>query len=149
MPNQLERLSEHAEIFDNPDIILPSQFFGGLGGKSLSAEQRLMLAVLADAINLLQANRQTSTRNRRDFAEAGTWIATRGDKPFSFDNICDALSINSEMLRQRLTSIVKGIGPRGGLDHISVLRLSNVSRPQNMTLNRVKDRNRRARRLTP
>jgi len=36
------------------DVILPSQFFGAMGGGGLCSEQRLMLAVLVDAINILQ-----------------------------------------------------------------------------------------------
>jgi len=46
--------------------ILPSQFFGSAGAKAFSSEQRLMLAVLTDAINLvLRENRDRS----RDFIE--------------------------------------------------------------------------------
>ena len=37
-----------------PDVILRSQFFELVGTHSLSSEQRLMLAVLADAINIVQ-----------------------------------------------------------------------------------------------
>ena len=37
-----------------PDVILKSQFFDTIGKRSLTSEQRLMLAVLADAINLVQ-----------------------------------------------------------------------------------------------
>ena len=37
-----------------PDVILRSQFFEMVGTRSLSSEQRLMLAVLADAINVVQ-----------------------------------------------------------------------------------------------
>ena len=37
-----------------PDVILRSQFFELVGPHSLSSEQRLMLAVLADAINIVQ-----------------------------------------------------------------------------------------------
>jgi hypothetical protein len=36
------------------DIILPSQYFGAMGSGGLCSEQRLMLAVLVDAINVLQ-----------------------------------------------------------------------------------------------
>jgi hypothetical protein len=55
-----------------PDVILPSQFFGRVGARSFSSEQRLMFAVLVDAINLiLQENR----RNRVSL-EASSWLNT-------------------------------------------------------------------------
>ena len=42
------------DILSQVDIILPSQYFGAMGSTGLSGEQRLMLAVLVDAINVLQ-----------------------------------------------------------------------------------------------
>jgi len=64
----------------------------------------LFIAVLVDAINILQGwHRLGSARKRRAFAEAGQWVNTRGTHyPFSFDSICDALSIAPDILRQRL-----------------------------------------------
>jgi len=38
-----------------PDVLLKSQYFESIGTRTLSSEQRLMLAVLADAINVLAA----------------------------------------------------------------------------------------------
>jgi hypothetical protein len=35
------------------DVILPSQFFGRVGVRAFSSEQRMMFAVLVDAINLI------------------------------------------------------------------------------------------------
>jgi len=34
-----------------PDVILPSQFFESVGAQTFSSEQRLMLAILADALS--------------------------------------------------------------------------------------------------
>ena len=144
MSNQLEGRNEDAELF-GADIILPSQFFDGLGGQNLSAEQRLMLAVLVDAINLLQGwKRYPSARKRRDFAEAGQWITTGGDAPFSFDNICDALNINSKMLRERLAGLVMGLGMSDGFGGVRAMRLRATGRSQHLTPNRVRQRKRRA-----
>ena len=51
-----------------PDVILRSQFFEMVGTRSLSSEQRLMLAVLADAINVVQEfGGSTSLRKRNSF----------------------------------------------------------------------------------
>ena len=73
------------------DIILPSQYFESVGSAGLSGEQRLMLAVLVDAINVLQSwQGGGSARKRRDFGEAAQWVNTRGTShPFSFDSVCD------------------------------------------------------------
>src|ERR1700730_12478912 len=118
------------------DIILPSQYFGAMGGGSLCSEQRLMLAVLVDAINILQGwHRLGSARKRRAFAEAGQWVNTRGTHyPFTFDSICDALSIDPDILRQRLSGLIMGQpAQRLGMGR---LRLKESSRSQHMTANR-------------
>jgi hypothetical protein len=53
------------------DTILPSQFFADLGSVGRSGEQRLMLSVLVDAINVLQSWQDGgSAHKRRNFAEA-------------------------------------------------------------------------------
>jgi len=92
------------------DIILPAQYFGAMGTTGLCSEQRLMLAVMVDAINILQGwQRLGSARKRRAFAEAAQWVNMRGTAyPFSFDSICDALNINSEVLRRRLSGLTMG-----------------------------------------
>jgi hypothetical protein len=123
------------------DVILPSQFFGAMGGGGLCSEQRLMLAVLIDAINILQGlNRMGSARKRRAFAEARQWVNLKGTHyPFSFDSVCDALNIDSKMLRQRLGGLARGHGATGRLG-ASRLRLQESSRAQQMTANRVRPR---------
>jgi hypothetical protein len=88
--------------------ILPSQYFDVSGGHRLTAEQRLMLALLADAINVYQQGAVSrATRKRLLYIDAERWImmATQpGPHAFSFDTVCDALGINSSMLRHRLVS---------------------------------------------
>jgi len=92
------------------DIILPSQYFSGMCNGSLCSELRLMLAVLADAINVLQDRDPMATaRKRKAFAEAAEWVTTRGNGYlFSFDTVCDVLGIGSEMARKRLRGIADG-----------------------------------------
>jgi hypothetical protein len=88
--------------------ILPSQYFDVSGGHRLTAEQRLMLALLADAINVFQQGATSrATRKRLLYIDAERWIlmATQpGPHAFSFDTVCDALSINAGALRRRLIS---------------------------------------------
>jgi hypothetical protein len=140
-----ERQVEANDPLNFTDVILPSQFFSVMGGGGLCAEQRLMLAVLVDAINILQGwHRLGSARKRRAFAEAGQWVNTRGTAyPFSFDSICDALSIDPEILRQRLSGLIMGRPAQNRLS-LGRLRLKESSRSQHMTANRVR-RRRRAR----
>jgi hypothetical protein len=109
-----------------------------------------MLAVLVDAINILQGwHRLGSARKRRAFAEAGQWVNTRGTSyPFSFDSICDALGIDSEVLRRRLSSLTIGHGSAARLG-VSRLRLKEASRAQHMTANRVRRRRRTQLALVP
>ena len=120
-----------------PDVILRSQFFEMVGTRSLSAEQRLMLAVLADAINVVQEfGGSASLRKRNSFNEAWNWFFAQGVLcPLSFVSVCDALGINSEGLRWRLSELVAG---RGGSP--LRLRLKEASRMQRLTVNRVRRR---------
>jgi hypothetical protein len=137
----VEREIEGSDSQGLTDVILPSQFFGAMGGGSLCSEQRLMLAVLVDAINILQGwNRMGSARKRRAFAEAAQWVIAKGTHyPFSFDSVCDALGIESEVLRERLAGLAMG---RGAADRLGGgrLRLKESSRAQHMTANRVRRR---------
>jgi hypothetical protein len=129
-----------------PDVILRSQFFEMVGKRALSSEQRLMLAVLADAINVVQdCSGSVSLRKRGSFREAWNWIFTSGVRcPLSFENVCDALAMNAEGLRWRLSELVQG---RGGTP--MRLRLKEASRMQRLTVNRVRRRDPRRVRRPP
>jgi hypothetical protein len=51
----MEQAEHEIEATDSAgltDVMLPSQFFGALGGSGLCSEQRLMLAVLVHALNI-------------------------------------------------------------------------------------------------
>lgn len=124
------------------DIILPAQYFGAMGAVKLSSEQRLMLAVLVDAINILQGwQRAGSARKRRAFADAAQWVNSKGTGyPFSFDSICDALNIDSEVLRRRLSGLTMGFSGASARLGVGRLRLKESSRAQHMTANRVRRR---------
>ena len=136
-----------ADVRPFPDVILRSQFFEMVGTRSLSSEQRLMLAVLADAINVVQeSGGSTNLRKRNSFNEAWNWIFTKGvTSPLSFDNVCDALGMDAKSLRWRLSELVAG---RAGSP--LRLRLKEASRIQRLTINRPRRRDpRRMRRANP
>jgi len=95
---------------DVPDKRPTSRSFGTIVGDGLCSEQRLMLAILVDAINILKRRIGTNGRsNRQDFAEAAHWIAIRGTHYlFTFESICDALNLPAEMLREHLGGSARG-----------------------------------------
>ena len=126
------------------DIVLPSQYFGALGSVGLSGEQRLMLAVLVDAINVLQSWKDGgSARKRRSFAEAARWVNIHGTShPFSFDSVCDVLDIDSGLLRSRLCGAIVPSANSDRRPTLARLRLKEVRRGQHMTARRLQRRDR-------
>lgn len=129
-----------------PDVILKSQFFEQIGRHALTSEQRLMLAVLADAINIVQeGSNSPSACKRNSFVEARQWIFQSGIScALAFESVCDALGIDPEALRWRIDGLVS----QGPADKRAVpfkLRLKEAGRVQRLTVNRVRRRHRRRR----
>jgi hypothetical protein len=141
MNDSRRRASEDDLLSRLPDTILPSQFFELAGAQTFSSEQRLMLAVLIDAINVLGDSGVSPNRSKRNtFNEASSWVfANALTSPLSFDHVCDALSLDAESLRKRLSELF--------LEHNGTLlrlRVKAGGRMQCMTLNRVRRSRRRA-----
>jgi hypothetical protein len=138
---ETQALSQATDTLSQMDIILPTQYFGAIGNVGLSCEQRLMLAVLADAINVLQGwQRVGSARNRRVFAEAAQWVNTCGTNyPFAFDSVCEALEIDPDLLRSRLHGLTMGLA-HAARRSMGRLRLKELSRAQHMSANRLRRR---------
>jgi hypothetical protein len=127
--------------------ILPSQYFDTSGGHRLTGEQRLMLALLADAINVYQQGvLSRSTRKRLLYVDAERWILAnaRTCHAFSFDTVCDALNINASVLRRRM--IAWKHRARGGSDPRVTLHLRLKITPRDKGMTR---RRSRARVVTP
>src|SRR5271163_2042833 len=105
---------EAVNFGETSDVLLPCQFFGSIGARTFSSEQRLMLAVLVDAINLVLRE----NRDRRAAKEASSWIFASGvARWLSFDLACDALGLNPGWLRERLFALVS---QRGNLRRIII-----------------------------
>ena len=68
------------------------------------AEERLMLAVLQDAVKCFQENVLVQCPpEEKLFQEAEDWfLTTSTDWPFSFENICETLQLNPDYVRQGL-----------------------------------------------
>lgn len=88
-----------------PDVILPEQFYDQRAGmEQVSGEKALMLAVLEDGIRCFQEHlKNPRVRPRLLARQAEKWIRSADwDWPFSFNNVCESLSLNPECLRSRL-----------------------------------------------
>ncbi len=88
-----------------PDAMLPAQFFAVLHGRGdLSAERRLVVAVLEDALHcFLKHVDAANPKQRQLFLDAEEWIM--GDNPtwfFSFPNVCDTLGLDPDYMREGL-----------------------------------------------
>src|SRR5882757_9645565 len=121
-----------------PDAILPSQFFESVGARTFSSEQRLMLAVLADAINLLGSTDSSNLR-KRSYNEAWSWVfAKRITSSLSFDHVCDALGVDAESLRRRLSELVSEHG--GTLLRLRLKQAGRMLRPTVIRVSRSRRR---------
>src|ERR1043166_885207 len=92
-------------MLSEPDACATAQYLWvHRPGANVLPERALVLAVLRDAIETFQkfvcAN---SCRGRALFAEAEEWISAEdAEWPFSFNNVCEFLGLNSARLRYRL-----------------------------------------------
>jgi hypothetical protein len=102
------RRQEELEVGQAPDkysrldIMLPSQYFGTV--RKLTPEQRLMIAVLDDAIDCLEKYRLSSDRESRQlFDEAEQWLlASETNWPYSFRFICSFLNLDAGAVLRNL-----------------------------------------------
>jgi hypothetical protein len=88
-----------------PDIFLPSQFYGAGGlSRKLEGEKRLMIAILKDAVECLEKYRGARTSaGRSHYENAIEWVKdTDTEWLFSFTNICDLLGFDPDYMREVL-----------------------------------------------
>ena len=89
---------------DAEEVLLPSQFFPPL---PLKPQWRLALAVLEDAVKVIQKYPPESRQRQRD----EDWVASDDlEWPYSFRNVCEYLGIDADRLRRKLT--LATIGPK-------------------------------------
>lgn len=91
--------------FFEPDAVAEHQFLSQYRAKSfLLPEERLMFAVLDDAIDCLHKHRHSaSRRSRKIYQETRNWVVSRdSDALFSFVNICETLRVGPVSLRMGL-----------------------------------------------
>jgi hypothetical protein len=97
----------NSELFEQVGAVLPCQIRPALGSlHARSGERLLMLALLADAINIFLKGRA----ERRLLAETRSWIqgGNSTSQVISFDDACDALGIDPQAMRERLFRLKYG-----------------------------------------
>lgn len=84
-----------------PDILTPSQYYNR---STISSYERLLFAILEDAINCYQRNYNAATvRSRRLFAETQQWLFDSQASSFmSCSMICENLRIDPAGLKRSL-----------------------------------------------
>ncbi len=85
-------------------IIHPAQFQAIWGGQATSNERALAVAVLEIALSDLRRYRHAKQRaGQRLYMEAYQWVASDDREwPYSFVNLCDALKLSPDGLRERM-----------------------------------------------
>lgn len=97
-------MTEASRKYSQFDILLPSQHLGAV--RKLTPEQRLMAAVLDDALECLTKYRfAIDPPGRRLFEEARQWCLNQdGDNwACSFQRICSALDLDADAVRRKLS----------------------------------------------
>ncbi len=116
--------------------ILPAQYFDLAGAGRFSAEQRLMLALLADALNVYRHGvLSRATRKRLLYLDAERWIMADCDdtRVFSFESVCDALGINASTLRRNLVAWKHRVAHDPTLGPSAHLRLKSTPRERRLS----------------
>jgi hypothetical protein len=98
-------LQERSAGLFEPDSLLPTQYFDRIRRRTdLTGEQRLMFAIIEDAVDVyLRHSAATRPHFRELFARAERWIES--DDSFwvlSFPDVCDHLGLDSRSLRRGL-----------------------------------------------
>lgn len=108
-PNHWDVCAYRYEL--RPQLIRSGQFRGKRRRDTETEPlRRLMAAVLCEAVNRFQRNLfQTSLHRRCEFVEAEFWLFKDKSKAlFSFNNVCDFLSLDPQHIRRQLSSRRRG-----------------------------------------
>ncbi len=125
--------------------IMPCQYFDMTGSSGLSGEQRLMAALLADAINVFRKGAfSRSARQRLLYIDAERWMAGQGPTrhAFTFETVCDALGIDGALVRRKMVEWKHSMRNQGTRS-APQLRLKLTPRQQRVSASRSRAQRRR------
>ena len=91
-----------------PETLLPEQFSSLWHARARTEGESLACAILDQAVRDVRTLRNArKARDRRVYADARAWLCSDDrDYAFSFVNICEALGISPEGLRERFVRTV-------------------------------------------
>jgi len=104
VPHMWSGVSDDALV---PDAALPSQFADiWYRSRAISPERALALAVLSEAVFDMHKYRfAPRRRGQRLYWQAHDWVASEDREwPFTFVNLCEALDLTPESVREQLLS---------------------------------------------
>jgi hypothetical protein len=130
---RLQEPSLHSAL--QPEGVMPVQFYGPRReGEQVEGVKRLMCAILEDALRRFERNLGARAVVRyREFREVENWLFgdTESEGPFSFENVCDALSVDPSRLRrvisERRANILAGGTPTPLSKRTPVMREASKS----------------------
>jgi hypothetical protein len=95
-------------------VLLPDQYLGEAGERVAEPQKRLMLAVLQTVVDdctgsaYRRSTGQLGPVDSRTQQEAAEYVASDDRSwPFSFRNICDAIGLDAEYLRNGIFSAMR------------------------------------------
>src|SRR5262249_52802507 len=95
---------ERGGQFLEPNTILPIQFFSQRGASRWTGEQRLMAAILEDAIAVYsKSSAPKGSKARQILRETERWLRSKDQTwTFSFLRVCEMLSLDPVAIRRAL-----------------------------------------------
>jgi hypothetical protein len=125
--------SDPSNVFE-PQVMLPTQFFGDPPTGLPGAERKLMAALLSDGIEAfvrcaVKAGEDSDAGSEKSALEAIDWVDNDDQGyVFSFSNVCYCLGINPDYLRIGLHRYVDAMKDRGQTRKTSVWK--KIRRPR-------------------
>jgi len=93
-------------VLFEPDVLLPSQYGGGIPAHQQTGEMRLAYAVLEDALHILRTRaHSTAVWGQVQHHEAMTWVLSDDESyPHSYRNCCHHVGLDPDVVRAMLRS---------------------------------------------
>jgi hypothetical protein len=94
-------------VLFEPDVLLPSQYGGGIPAHQQTGEMRLAYAVLEDALHILRVRAHAvSPWAQEQREEVLAWIASNDEHyPHSYRNCCHWIGLDPDLVRGKLRAL--------------------------------------------